>query len=121
MALAPLVDAALVLGGELMVNSRAKGGRGEREIVEILNAHGYDTHRSPHSGALEWARGDIVGAPWHIEVKFVEAARIWDWCKQAEEQAGKKIPLVMFRRSREPWRVCLRLGDFLKLMERGAE
>jgi len=100
-----------------MVNPRSKGSVGEREVVEILRSRGYNVRRSPHSGALEWAKGDILGAPWHLEVKRCESVRIAEWCRQAEEQAKKRVPLVVFRRSREPWRVCLRFDDFLALIE----
>ena len=100
-----------------MLNPRVKGSTAEREVVEILKAAGYDVRRCPHSGALEWMKGDVVGAPWHVEVKRCEAVRIGEWCVQAERQADGRPALVIYRRSREPWRVVLRLEDFLRLME----
>lgn len=100
-------------------SSRTKGATAEREVRDILRAAGYDCQRTPHSGALEWLPGDICGTPWFIEVKRCEALRVAEWSAKAEEQAQGKHALLIFRRSREPWRVCLSLDSFLKLMESG--
>lgn len=98
--------------------SKAKGSAAEREVVGILAASGYDVHRTPHSGALEWLKGDICGFPGcHIEVKRQEALRISEWCAKAEAEAEGKPALLIFRRSREPWRVVLKLEDFLRMVE----
>jgi len=98
--------------------SRAKGSAAERDVRDILKAAGFDVHRTPHSGALEWMKGDICGAPWHIEVKRCEALRISEWCAKAESEADGKTALLIFRRSREPWRVALTLKSFLRLLEK---
>jgi Holliday junction resolvase len=98
--------------------SKAKGSAAEREVVEILNAAGYDVHRTPHSGALTWLKGDVMGFPGvHIEVKRCEALRIDEWCDKAAGEADGKPALLIYRKSRRPWRVVLSLEAFLKLME----
>lgn len=97
--------------------SKVKGANGEREVVAALREAGYDAHRTPHSGALGWMPGDAIGTPWFIEVKRCETLRIPEWCRKAEEQAGDSTALVVFRRSHEPWRVVLRLDEFLQLVE----
>ncbi len=103
------------MGGK---SAKAKGANAEREVVEILKAAGYDVHKQPHSGALSWLPGDVAGFPGcFIEVKRQEALRIAEWCGKAESQAEGKPALLIFRRSREPWRVCLRLHDFLRFLE----
>ena len=98
-------------------SSRTKGSAAEREVVAILKEAGYDVRRCPYSGALEWMKGDIVGAPWHVEVKRCEALRIPEWMRKLREQAEDKPGVLIFRRSREEWNVCLTLEDFLGLME----
>jgi Holliday junction resolvase len=103
-----------VTGGR---SSRTKGSNAEREVVNILRESGYDCHRIPTSGALSWMKGDVTGTGFHIEVKRCEALRISEWCAKAEAEAGEKHSLLIFRRSREPWRVCLTLEAFIKLME----
>ena len=51
---------------------------------------------------------------YHIEVKRVERLNIGEAMKQAERDAAGRIPVVMHRRSRQPWLVTLHLADFLK-------
>jgi hypothetical protein len=77
-----------------------------------------ETHRTPHSGALEWLKGDVTGFPGaHIEVKRCEALRIDEWCDKACTEADGKPALLIYRKSRRPWRVVLTLEAFLRLME----
>lgn len=98
--------------------ARTKGKHGELEIVHILQEAGYDVARTPNSGGLRW-KGDIHGmVGFHWEVKRQERVSVDEWCEKAELQADGKIPVVVYRKSRSPWRVVLRLEDFLELMER---
>lgn len=84
----------------------------------MLRSAGYDVRRTPHSGALEWLKGDVVGFPGcHIEIKRQETLRVSEWAAKAEREANGRPALLIFRRSREPWRVCLTLDSFLQLME----
>ena len=115
------VETVLVLAGVVTGRaSKTKGATAEREVVAILNEHGFDVHRQPHSGALSWAKGDVTGWPgFSVEIKRCESLRIPDWCRQAERQCAEgDVPLVIFRRSREPWRVVVPLDAFLRLVER---
>lgn len=45
----------------------------------------------------------------HWEVKFVERESIRAWMKQASDDCGGKIPVVLSKRAREPWLVTLPL------------
>ncbi len=98
-------------------SSRTKGANAEREVTAILTEAGYECHRTPHSGALSWMKLDITGAPWPIEVKRCETTRIDEWHTKACEDA-KGPAILIYRRSRQPWRCVLLLSDFLKLVER---
>jgi Holliday junction resolvase len=98
--------------------SKAKGATAEREVRDILNAAGFDTHRTPHSGALDWLKGDICGTDYCIEVKRCEQVRMSDWCKQAQDQAEGKPWLLIHRRSREDWKVTMPLSQWLAEMEK---
>lgn len=75
-------------------SARVKGASAEREVVDVLREHGWDAHRTPHSGALVWMPGDVTGTPWFIEVKRCEQTRIGEWMQKAIEQAGSKIALA---------------------------
>ena len=99
--------------------AKAKGSRAEREVVEIWRRHGYNVHRTPYSGALWWQKGDLAGLKdFHVEVKHQERLCLPEWIRTAEAQAHEKIALVVFRQNRGEWQVCLKLEDFLGLLER---
>jgi Holliday junction resolvase len=99
-------------------SQREKGKRGEQEIARLFRAEGYDVDRVPNSGGLH-IPGDITGLDgFHIEVKRQEVIRILEWCRQSETEApDETIPLVIWRRSREPWRVTLPLAFFFKMIK----
>ncbi len=89
--------------------SRSKGKVGERQVVELAKAAGFeDAHR-------DWMtpqpNGDIGGVPGtYIEVRRRERVDILAWAREAETAADDKLPIVAFRTSREPWRACVPAG-----------
>jgi len=95
--------------------SREKGKRGEREVAGILRQHGYDSKRGVqyHGGPDS---PDVVGLPgYHIEVKRVERLDLQRAYRQSEsDAAADEVPLVIHRRSHEPWMVTMTLDDFLE-------
>ncbi len=100
--------------------SRDKGSRGEREVADRFRAAGFPCARTPNSGAMQW-KGDVNGVPFcHIEVKRQERIQIVDWSEQAEADCPNgDMPLVVWRRSRDDWRVTLPLDDFIELLQAG--
>ena len=105
------------IGGMLMaINSKAKGKRGEIEIVRMLREYGYDCRRGQqYCGANGDA--DVVGLPGlHLEIKRVEKLNVENALRQAEADAkAGEIPVVMHRANREEWKVTLRLKDFMEI------
>lgn len=99
--------------------ARAKGGSAEREVVTILKARGHAVRRSAYSGMMAHEKGDIVGlAGYHLEVKRCEKLKLPEWTRQAESGAtDAEVPVVVYRASREPWRVSMPLDAFLSLLE----
>jgi Holliday junction resolvase len=76
------------------LNSKGKGGRGERELVGILRHHGYDSKRNDqrYIGGLENPDVSLPGC--HIEVKRTEKLRLYDAMDQAVRDAnGKTLPV----------------------------
>jgi len=106
---------------------RRKGAAGELEVAKILQAHGFDAHRTPNSGGLSW-RGDIAGVPGYVfEVKRCETLRVPEWLRQAYAAAsGGEIPVVVFRRSwsgtgadgslRARWHAIIPLDELARLL-----
>ena len=98
------------------MNSKAKGGRGERELANVLQGHGFDAHRGQQfSGGVD--SPDVYGLPGiHIECKRVENLNIHKAYEQAtKDAAGQKIPAVFHRRNRGKWMVTMCLDDFMEI------
>ena len=102
-----------------MVDSRAKGAEGEKQVRELLRKHtGLEFQRVPMSGALPFMKGDLfipdTAMNYCIEVKFYKNTHFDDkvltnkssvfgsWWNQAEEQAKKtsRKPLLFFKYNR---------------------
>lgn len=102
------------------LNSRNKGAAGEREVAKILRERGYTGARR----GVQYHGGpdspDVRGLPgFHLEVKRVEKGSIYKFMEQAREDAGwENVPLVVHRRSNEPWMVIIDLDEFLNIMDR---
>ena len=94
--------------------SRRKGASAERDLAREIRAHGFTCERTGRNGRTsEDVTHDIPGA--HIEVKRCERIELDKWLRQAEHDAGALVPVVAFRKSRQPWRVVLPLSEFLRL------
>lgn len=101
--------------------SQRKGRRAELELVELLRGYGFRGVR-PGEAVSFGVEPDIVGLPGvHIEVKRCEQLRLSEWAEQAERDSrrfGDGFPAIFHRKSREPWRVTMRLDDFIQLYKR---
>ena len=93
--------------------SRTKGQCGERELCKLLSQSlGLDLSRN-----LDQVReggADILGVPgFIIEVKRREAeqkAKWWEQVCKAGRRYPQLMPVVAYRRSRQPWRFMLPLS-----------
>lgn len=103
--------------------SRRKGKVGELEVVQVLRDHGLKAQRT---APLQAARGvhdaDVIGVEgFHLEIKRAERVEIDKWCAQAAlASRPTDTPAVVWRRSRQPWRVALDLTEFLELVRRAS-
>ena len=109
-----------------MVDSRAKGARGEYLVRDMLREHtGYQFERVPSSGALEYLKGDLyvphAKNKFCIELKNYESSPLSDkiftapktnnlikWSTKLGRQAegGNQEPLLFFKYNRSPVFVC---------------
>ena len=102
-----------------MVDPRAKGAEGERQVRDLLKGHtGLAFERVPMSGALDYLKGDIFIPNTHnnycIEVKFYKDSHFNDkiisttsnlfikWWEQTTNQAKKAgaKPILFFKYNR---------------------
>jgi Holliday junction resolvase len=103
-----------------VINSRAKGCRGEREFAEILQGAGFDARRSQQFAGghdSEDLIHSVAGV--HFEVKNTQNLRLYEAYRQACEDCSKgKIPVVAHKRNHGKWMVTLSAEDYLSLLSR---
>ena len=63
---------------------------------------------------LSPAARDLI--PFSFECKNQERLNIWESLSQAEDNSGKHIPAVLFKRNRTKTYITLDLEEFLKLI-----
>jgi hypothetical protein len=97
------------------VNSREKGKRGERDAAEAMRTAGFAGARR----GVQYEGGpgspDLRGLPFHAEVKFTNALRLYDALAQALDECGTLPAAVLHRRNGRPWVVIVQLSDFERL------
>lgn len=99
-----------------MINSRAKGARGERELAAKLKDYGYNCRRGQQfSGANGDA--DVVGLPnLHIECKRVEHLNLYDAMAQAKNDSKTgDFPAVFHRKDDHKWLVTMEIDNFMQI------
>lgn len=105
----------MLVGGR---SSRTKGAVAERSVAKILDEYGFDGARNGRNGITS---EDVVHSlPLvHVEVKRCEKIAIPAWLRQAEGDAPEgHTPAVVFRKSREPWRIIVPFDHYLSLQQR---
>lgn len=101
------------MGGRM---SRNKGAAAERELAEILSKElGFVVKRK--LGQARDSGDDIQVQKFRIEAKRRETLALPAWCRQIEAhcQPGE-VPIVAYRQNGQPWRIVMKLEDFLPLM-----
>lgn len=97
---------------------RRKGVVGEREVTHLFSDAGFDVRGLEGLGDHIVSRG-VAGKllVFKLEVKRQERLRIHEWMRQCEaETPPGMIPLLVYRRSGEPWRCVLGLDRLLELV-----
>lgn len=104
--------------------SRRKGKVGELEVAQVMRDHGFQARRTAPMQAQQGApEADVALSVegMFVEVKRCERVEIDKWCAQAElASPHSSTPCVVWRRSRQPWRVALPLDEFLLLLRRAS-
>ena len=100
-----------------MTNSKAKGGRGEREWAQVLRNAGLVAYRGQQfSGGVDSPDVVCESLPRiHFEVKRVERLNIYDAMFQAVRDSAWKLPVVAHRKNKHCWLVTMRADDWIEL------
>ena len=103
-----------------MINSSAKGKRGERQWRDKLREHGFDARRGQqYQGGPDSPDVVCEELPIHWEVKHTEHLRLREAYGQAcLEAEHPQIPVVAHRSNRDDWLVTLSADDFLTIIRR---
>lgn len=105
------------------INSKAKGAKGERELVNKLKEYGYGEVKRSQQYCGANGDADLVGLPnIYIECKRVEKLNIYDAIDQAKHDSGKnelpfgyRLPTVFHRKNDHEWLVTMCLDDWMQL------
>jgi len=105
------------------LNSRDKGGRGEREVIALLQSIVNRVYQVAGKLPPKLQRNsmqanglggcDIVGLPWlAIEVKRCETLLLDQWWQQciSQRQNSSAMPVLVYRQNKQTWRVRLYAG-----------
>ena len=101
----------------MSINSKQKGAKGERELVNKLKEYGYNCRRTQQFCGNTGQADDVVGLEYiHIECKRVERLNIGEAIEQAvRDTKDNKFPTVFHRKNRKDWLVTMKLDDWIKL------
>lgn len=105
-------------------SAKAKGRRFQqwiaKQLIERLGIHPEDIEsRSMGAGGedLILAKAAREKFPFSVEAKNQERVNIWKSYQQAQENAGKYIPLLCIKKNRTEPLVVLSFNDFISLLE----
>ena len=105
-------------------SAKAKGRRFQQwvrdQLIEKLNVHPEDVEsRSMGAGGedLIMARAAREKFPFSIECKNVEKLNVWEAYKQAKENAGKYVPIVVMKKNQEKPLIVIDAEEFVNIME----
>lgn len=102
-----------------MVNSRAKGARGERELANKLKEQGFEARRGQQFCGSN-GDPDVVCTElddYHIECKVAQALNIYNAMEQSLNDCKDKTPICAHRKNHKPWLVTMFLEDWLTLVK----
>lgn len=102
------------------MNSKRKGNQAERELLRLLTGYGVEAHRNDQRYVGGKGNPDIAAkigpVSVHIECKRVERLSLAAALRQAHRDAQNALPVLIHRRSREPWLVTVELTDLLEVL-----
>jgi len=101
-----------------VVNSKAKGNRGELEACKALLEIGIHARRSQqYHGFADYGDIYISGAPQlHTEVKNLQRISVFAFYEQAvRDSRGKRIPWCLLHANRKPWLALVAVNDLFRL------
>ena len=103
-----------------MVNSKAKGGRGERQWVKFLkDKFNVEARRGAQYCGHSSAPDVISNDQYYWEVKRCERLDIYQAVEQAvgDSEGSGKVPAVAWKKNGKEWLVVIRAVDLMRVKE----
>lgn len=98
-------------------SQREKGKRGEREVVDLFKAFGFDARRGQqHKGTNDSPDVIVIEAPVQVEVKRRQNMRLYNWMDKLDEEAGTNYPILFFRPDNKKWVSVMYAEDLLDIL-----
>ena len=99
-----------------MIDSRSKGRTAERDVEVRFKEAGFFTDRN--LGGRHQVAGDLTTEGFALEVRNRQKLSLTAWSAEHELSTPDHLtPAIVYRSNRQPWRVSLRLDDFLDLLK----
>ena len=110
-------------------SAKAKGRRLQNKIRDLLLEEFKELGPDDIRTAIMGETGEDIKLspaarrkiPYSFECKNQEKLNIWNSLEQAEQNAGKHIPLLIFKRNRSKTYAVLEFGKLLELLDEGSE
>lgn len=98
-------------------SSRQKGSRGELSFRDLLRSFGFQAERTGrgYNAPKDDIAHNVEGV--HFEVKSQEVWTLPKWIRQAEEDAGDRVAIVVFRKKKSGWRLDMPAEFGLELLK----
>lgn len=96
--------------------SLEKGKRGERQFAKYLKTKGIESRRGRQFKGTPDSPDVISDLPYHIEVKRVEALRLYQSLEKAKDDADDKPPIVAHRKNNKDWIIIMYADDFIDMV-----
>lgn len=112
----------------MALNSRSKGQRAERQVIEILQPVVNKVYASLGIEAPSLERNlmqsmkggfDVVGLEWMaLEIKHQETFHVDTWWQQAKRQSKlDQTPILFYKRNHSKWQVRMNISIQLEKMK----
>lgn len=103
-----------------MINSKAKGKRGELEFCRLAKENGYAVRRTAQYCGNTGEAADVVGLNGlHCEIKRTERldirAAMAQSVRDSEVEGRGNIPILAHKKNNTEWLITLRANDFFAI------
>jgi hypothetical protein len=100
-------------------HSKRKGKVGESEVSHRFIEAGFNSRRTVQFCGRAGDSDIVVDelSDFFFEVKRQNTIRLHEWWEQVTSDCKERTPVLIFRRDRDDWKVCMSLTDWINLVK----